>query len=447
METTETGITPGKQIWAALSAFFSFTVDQYSGFVFIVAAPFIAKIFYPSNNYAISLLLTFVTVATGYLIRPVGALLFGGHADRFGRRNTMVVTTAIVTVLTGLVAIIPSYAQIGIVSPIYLLTTRLLNGLFTGAMTTRTHTIGLESVREKYRGIVGGSLSSSAGLGSLLGSLAFTAVAVAYPGSAFTSVGYKVYFATAFIGLIVPLITVLTIKESYLFSLAKKHKDLTQTPLRYFLSPQNHLLKSFLLGIVMTLSWSMIVSGIVHGVLTSYLLTVNHMTRVTIGQLSIYGGVAFIIGPLVGGQVSQIIGRRKTAIIGAILLVIPALSYFQLATSGSGFYAALPYILLLNFFGAFGAGMYVTFLDEMFPTKIRSSAVSLTYNIGLTIGGTTTIWVGILLVQFGFSAFPMIVVAFIAVLIVLIITVSLLSKETKGSMAKEELSILDEPAS
>lgn len=43
METTETGITPGKQIWAALSAFFSFTVDQYSGFVFIVAAPFIAK--------------------------------------------------------------------------------------------------------------------------------------------------------------------------------------------------------------------------------------------------------------------------------------------------------------------------------------------------------------------------------------------------------------------
>ena len=100
----------------------------------------------------------------------------------------------------------------------------------------------------------------------------------------------------------------------------------------------------------------------------------------------------------------------------------------------------------LNFFGAFGAGMYVTFLDEMFPTKIRSSAVSLTYNIGLTIGGTTTIWVGILLVQFGFSAFPMIVVAFIAVLIVLIITVSLLSKETKGSMAKEELSILEEPA-
>src|SRR5579875_841253 len=158
-----------RQVWAALTTFLSFTVDQYSGFVLIVAAPFIAEIFFPSSNYAISLLLSFVTVATGYLIRPIGALLFGPHTDKVGRRNTMVITTTIVTLITAAIGILPTYAQAGLISPILLLVIRLLNGLFTGAMTTGTHTIGLETVKEKFRGIVGGSLSSSAGLGSLLG--------------------------------------------------------------------------------------------------------------------------------------------------------------------------------------------------------------------------------------------------------------------------------------
>ncbi|MDS0256544.1 MFS transporter [Thermoplasmatales archaeon AK] len=433
-----------RQVWAALTTFLSFTVDQYSGFVLIVAAPFIAEIFFPSSNYAISLLLSFVTVATGYLIRPIGALLFGPHTDKVGRRNTMVITTTIVTLITAAIGILPTYAQAGLISPILLLVIRLLNGLFTGAMTTGTHTIGLETVKEKFRGIVGGSLSSSAGLGSLLGSIAFTAVSVAYPGNLFTEVGWRVYFLTAAVGVVVPIITVLTIKESYLFALAKVVKKTIEHPFRYFFSPKNHLLKSFFLGILMTLSWSMIVSGVVHGVLTSYLLTVNHMSRVTIGELSIYGGIAFILGPLVGGQVSQVIGRKRTAILGAVLLFFPAFSYYMLSTVGNSLYGALPYIVLLSFFGAFGAGMYVVFLDEMFPTKIRASAVSLTYNIGLTIGGTTTIWVGLLLVRFGFSAYPLIIVAFVAVLAVVIILVALFSRETKGSMLEEEKEAISE---
>ncbi|MEM3676450.1 MAG: MFS transporter [Thermoplasmataceae archaeon] len=428
-----------RQGWAAITTFLSFTVDQYSGFVLIVAAPFIAEIFFPESNYAISLLLSFVTVATGYLIRPIGAILFGPHTDKVGRRNTMAITTAIVTLVTAAIGILPTYAQAGIISPILLLIIRLLNGLFTGAMTTGTHTIGVETVKEKFRGVVGGSLSSSAGLGSLLGSIAFTFVSLAYPGAMFTAVGWRFYFATAGIGIIVPILTVLTIKESYLFELTKTAKKTIAHPFRYFFSPRNGLIRSFTLGILMTLSWSMIVSGVVHGVLTSYLLTVNHMSRVTIGELSIYGGLAFIAGPLFGGQVSQMIGRKRTAIMGAILLFFPAFSYYMLSRVGNSFSAALPYILLLSFFGAFGAGMYVIFLDEMFSTKIRASAVSLTYNIGLTIGGTTTIWVGLLLVRFGFNAYPLIIVAFVAVLATIIIVVAAISRETKGRMHEEEI--------
>ena len=86
----------------------------------------ISKLFFPTADGTTALLLTFGTFGVSYLIRPLGALVLGGYADKHGRRAAMLLSIVIMTTGTGLMAIMPTYSSIGIIAPIMVLIARLL---------------------------------------------------------------------------------------------------------------------------------------------------------------------------------------------------------------------------------------------------------------------------------------------------------------------------------
>src|SRR3981081_4555214 len=107
-------------------------IEWYDFYLYATLAPFFAPIFFPSGNPTASLLSAFATYAAGFLVRPFGAVFFGALGDIIGCKYTFLVTITVMGIATILVGFLPTYAQIGIGSPIALVLLRLLQGLALG---------------------------------------------------------------------------------------------------------------------------------------------------------------------------------------------------------------------------------------------------------------------------------------------------------------------------
>src|SRR3981189_3680008 len=107
--------------------------EWYDFYLYATLAPFFAALFFPPGNDTAALLSAFATYAAGFLVRPFGAIIFGRIGDLVGRKYTFLVTIMVMGTSTFLVGLLPTFAQIGWIAPILLVTLRLLQGLALGA--------------------------------------------------------------------------------------------------------------------------------------------------------------------------------------------------------------------------------------------------------------------------------------------------------------------------
>eukprot|EP01031_Cornospumella_fuschlensis_P053235 gene53235-65024_t len=107
-------------------------IEMFDFFLFGFYATSIAAAFFPTASPFASLMLTFGTFGAGFLMRPLGALILGAYVDRIGRRKGLILTLAIMSMGTILIAFVPGYATIGIAAPILVLIGRLLQGFSAG---------------------------------------------------------------------------------------------------------------------------------------------------------------------------------------------------------------------------------------------------------------------------------------------------------------------------
>jgi len=106
--------------------------EWYDFYLYATLAPFFAALFFPRGNDTAALLASFATYAAGFLVRPFGAIVFGRVGDLVGRKYTFLVTIVVMGASTALVGFLPTYAQIGIVAPLLLVSLRLAQGLALG---------------------------------------------------------------------------------------------------------------------------------------------------------------------------------------------------------------------------------------------------------------------------------------------------------------------------
>jgi MHS family citrate/tricarballylate:H+ symporter-like MFS transporter len=107
-------------------------MEMFDFFLFGFYATYISKTFFPSGDEFASLMLTFMTFGAGFLMRPLGAILFGAYVDRVGRRQGLIVTLALMALGTVLIAFVPGFATIGYLAPFLVLIGRLLQGFSAG---------------------------------------------------------------------------------------------------------------------------------------------------------------------------------------------------------------------------------------------------------------------------------------------------------------------------
>src|SRR5690348_6651813 len=144
------------------------TFEWYDFYLYAVLAPFFASLFFPAGNDTAALLSAFATYAAGFLVRPFGALLFGRIGDLVGRKYTFLVTILVMGGATFAVGLLPTFAQIGWLAPILLVTLRLLQGLALGGEYGGAATYVAEHSPPGKRGFATSWIQTTATLGLLM---------------------------------------------------------------------------------------------------------------------------------------------------------------------------------------------------------------------------------------------------------------------------------------
>src|SRR6202162_3562747 len=176
--------------------------EWYDFYLYAVLAPFFAALFFPAGNDTAALLSAFATYAAGFLVRPFGALIFGRIGDLVGRKYTFLVTITVMGTSTFLVGLLPTYANIGWLSPSLLVTLRLLQGLAVGGEYGGAATYVAEHARPGERGYATSWIQTTATGGLALALIIILPCREFMEPKAFSEWGWRIPFMVSVILLV-----------------------------------------------------------------------------------------------------------------------------------------------------------------------------------------------------------------------------------------------------
>jgi MFS transporter, MHS family, proline/betaine transporter len=376
---------------AILASSLGWALDLFDLFILLYVAPVIGKLFFPSEYPTLSLASVYASFAVTLLMRPVGSALFGSYADRHGRKGAMIVAVTGVGLITALFGALPTIEQAGLAAPVLFLALRLVQGVFVGGVVASTHTIGTESVPPYWRGAMSGLVGGGgAGAGALLASLAYFATTEAFPGPAYEVWGWRFMFFSGIISSILGLFIFNKLEESPIWAelrekrAAAKKIAAINTPIRTLFSRE--FFPVLLVNLLMTLGAG---AGyyLTSGYLPTFLRVVNGISSHSASLILIASSTFAIFICIATGHLSTLWGRKRVLLIMAIIRLagFPLCFLGMGASTESG--VLLGYALLLTFLGNAGYAPLLVFLNERFPTALRSSGTALSWNIGFALGG------------------------------------------------------------
>lgn len=434
-------INNGKALYVS---FFAYTFDILSFIALTFVAATVGDAIYPSASTGASLLVFWGGFAAGSITRPIGAAIFGKNTDAKGRKRTLYINIFGVSVFTALLAATPTYAQVGLLSPVIFIGLRLIAGVFIGGLIAGGLVFGPENFPEKWRGLMTGFAESGGSWAHVIGAAWLLMISLVFAGAAFATVGWRFMFLVTILPIVLILPVLYKTPESNIYSIAKKKGKITGNPLNELLVKKSPIRNTFYLSLMMSIGL-LGYDNLTENGFPAFLGKVNHLPHPTIAIVVLVGAAAGVVGSVLGGMISQKTGRRPLAIIGGVILV--AISYLYIHLGGlpkADVTGIMLTLMPMYFFASISKADFSLYLNETFPTRIRGSGVGLNWNLGYGIAGVWPIIVSALLIFYPHS-FAELQAIFVAVLGILYLIGAIFSKETLGNISKEKASF-DEPA-
>jgi MFS family permease len=359
-------------------------IEWYDFYIFGSLATVISTLFFPKTNPTAAFLLTLATFATGFAVRPFGAIVFGRIGDLVGRKYAFLVTLLIMGGSTFAIGLLPTYSQIGIFAPIILVVLRLLQGLALGGEYGGAAVYVAEHVPDKRRGYYTSFIQTTATLGLFVSLGVVLAVRTSMSEGDFSSWGWRVPFLLSIVLVAMSLYIRLRLRESPLFSQLKREGKTSTTPLRDSLGNARNW-KIILLVLFGAAAGQAVVwyTGQFYA-----LFFLQKELNVEFVKANIIVAVALALATpffIVFGALSDRIGRKKIMMAGNLLA---ALCYYPIYRAmyeyahpvNAVMLTLLVFIQVL--FVTMVYGPIAAFLVEAFPAKIRYTSLSLPYHIG-----------------------------------------------------------------
>ena len=350
----------------------------------------LGQVFFPSSSPTAQLIATFATFTVAFLVRPIGVMVFGPLGDRYGRQKVLAATMILMALGTFSIGLIPSYAQIGLWAPALLLLARLLQGFSTGGEYGGAATFIAEYATDRNRGLMGSWLEFGTLGGYIAGAATVTALHMALSQAQMLDWGWRVPFLVAGPLGLLGLYMRMKLEETPAFrayteqSEQRERETAGQGLMTLLRLHWPQLLKCVGLVLVFNVTDYMLLTY-----MPSYL-------SVTMGYAESKGLLLIILVMLVmmplnvvGGMFSDKLGRRPMIIGACAALFALAIPCLLLIGSGSDVLIFTGLMLLGLALVCFTSSMPST-LPALFYTPVRYSALSIAFNVSVSLFGGTT---------------------------------------------------------
>jgi MFS transporter, MHS family, shikimate and dehydroshikimate transport protein len=206
-------------------------LEWYDFFIYGTAAALVfGDLFFNDKaGSGVGTLAAFATFGVGFAVRPLGGILFGNLGDRIGRRETLIVTTLLMGISTGVIGLLPTYATLGIWAPILLTLMRVCQGLGAGAEFGGASTLLAEHAPKRKRGFYGSFSQLGVQIGLVLGTSSFLLVS-RLPDDSLNSWGWRLPFLASFLMIFVTLYFRLRVEESPVFEQLRERRQVVKLP-------------------------------------------------------------------------------------------------------------------------------------------------------------------------------------------------------------------------
>lgn len=340
----------------------------------------ISTLFFPQYDPRAALLATFGIFAAGFIMRPIGSILFGYIGDRAGRKYALLISIFLMSVATLLMGCVPTYQSIGIYASFLLLCCRLLQGLAVSGEFNGAAIFLIEHNRNRFPSLAGSWVATASALGMLLGALAATIV-----NSPNMPVwAWRVPFFCAFISCLIVNFLRYKLLETPLFIEAYKQRQLVKFPLvmifkKYKASFFSNLFLAALVSVYIY---------ICNVYFVTYLIKYIHLSTTVAISLAIFGQLFVVIFSPLAGLFADYYGGKIVMINGLLLalFVTPLLFYFARMQSIVLLAAAQA---LYGIADAFAFAPLFYYLYKFFPTQVRYTGNSTAWSLGAALFGST----------------------------------------------------------
>jgi MFS family permease len=364
-------------------------IEWYDFYIFGSLAAILSVKFFEKSNPVAALLSTIALFTAGFLIRPLGAFLFGWMGDRIGRKYTFLVTLSGMGLGTGAIGLIPTYEAIGVAAAFILFGLRMIQGLCLGGEYGGAITYVAEHVSDERRGYYTGWLQTSPTLGIVVSLFVIIAIRTYFGNQEFEAWAWRIPFLISFLLVAIAIYIRLQLQETPIFQEIKARGQMTKNPWKEAFLTAN--VKFVLIACVVLIGQGVVwYSGQFWALY--FLQQVSKVDPLTTAY--IVGAALLIATPslIFFGWLSDIIGR-KPVILGGMLLA--AVTYYPLYVwlgsvtqpGNINYPVAIFIIFILVCYVGMVYGPVGAFLAEFFPGRIRYTSVSVPYHIGNGWGG------------------------------------------------------------
>jgi len=357
-------------------------LEFYDFLVFTFFAVMIGQAFFPGESEIGRLLGALATFGVGFFTRPLGAAIIGAYADRVGRRAALTLTLMLMAIGSAVIAVTPTYAQIGLAAPVILVVARLVQGFSCGGEVGPATTYLLESAPVEKRAALTAWQGYSQQLAVFVGSLAGVILSATLTTEQLYAWGWRVPFILGALVAPVGLYIRRQLPETI------EHSQVRRSTGAVLGDLVRHHSRAVALGVLIICGGT--ISTYVFNYMATYAITTLHLSATVGTTLTLTGSVAAIGGMAFGVWLDRF-GRKRMLMLSRVLFVMVIYPAYLVLTSSSAAATVIVAVnMFINFVFSIGIGATYAFLSEAFPKSVRSSGLAILYALGVTVFGGTT---------------------------------------------------------
>ncbi|MFO1139274.1 MAG: MFS transporter [Paracoccus sp. (in: a-proteobacteria)] len=347
-------------------------------------ATVIAAVFFPEIAPQAALLATFAVFAISFIIRPIGGIVWGSIGDRIGRKTALSWSILIMSGATTVIALLPSYAQIGMLAPALLLVVRMVQGFSASGEYAGATSFLAEYAPPAKRGFYTSMVPASTAAGLLAGSLMSALLFSQLETAELHAWGWRLPFLLAFPLGLVGLYIRLKLEDTPKFrELEAKHHVETTPTRELFTTYRKPIIRAFAVTCLNAVGFYLILSY-----MPTYLITEMGMEESASFLANSIALFAYIFLIFLMGMLSDRFGRKTALIAASVLFIVLTVPLFSMLDGAS--FAMI--VLIQVIFGALltvNDGTLPCFLTEIFPTRVRYSGFAFSFNTANALFGGT----------------------------------------------------------